>query len=65
VGDQGEHLALPCGERGQPFGFVRRGRRAADEVVDESSGDAGSGDGLAGRDGADGGEEVVGERVLE
>jgi hypothetical protein len=66
AGDQDQYLAFPCGQGGQPFGSVRRGRRVADEVVDEPLGDAGSGDGFAGGDDADRGEEdsVTGADIL-
>jgi hypothetical protein len=62
-GDGREHLAL--GQDGEAVGLVRPGCWQLDVVLDEPPGDAWGGHGLAGRDGADRGDQVRGERVLE
>jgi hypothetical protein len=70
LGDREQHLALALGELGEPgVAARRRGGRLARQLLGEQlehpPGHPRGHDGVSGRDGADGGRELGGARVLE
>jgi len=62
-GDEVEDLAFPCGQFGDDLGGVML--LCAGEEVDDSAGDRGAVDGLSGREGEHGADDVVAAGVFE
>jgi hypothetical protein len=63
--DETEHLALARGELGQAQVAAVPDQRLAGQAVDHAAGDRGREERLAGRDGVDGGDEILRTRALE